>query len=91
MTTAAPETESIEESFLSKSERAARDFFKNRQYVEQAITIETVSKTEADVSIFDRALGRRITVKVPITDRIEADAIELASRFSNAKTEIVRC
>lgn len=91
MTTAAPETESIEKSSLSKSERAAQDFFKGRQYVEQIAVIESIDKTEADVSIFDRVLGRRITVRVPAVDRMEADAIELACRFSNAKTEIVHC
>jgi hypothetical protein len=96
MTTAtpAPETESItleESPPLARSTKAARDFFKNRPYIEQAVVIEQVGKTDVDVSIFDRALGRRITVRVPTIDRMEADALELARRFSNSKTEIVRC
>lgn len=92
--TAAPETESTlmeEPTPLAKSEKAAQDFFKDRRYVDQIAVIQQIGQTEADVSIFDRALGRRITVLVPVTDRLEADAMELASRFSNARTEIVRC
>ncbi|HVW66015.1 MAG TPA: hypothetical protein VHB01_13490 [Nitrosospira sp.] len=92
MTTASPETESIEESIpLAKSAKAAQDFFRNRPHIDQAVVIEQTGKTEADVSIFDRALGKRITVRVPVSDRLEADAMELASRFSNARTEAVHC
>jgi hypothetical protein len=94
MTTASPETEStsLEElAPLAKSAKAAQDFFKTRPHIDQAVVIEQIEKTEADVSIFDRALGKRITVRVPVSDRLEADAMELASRFSNARTEAVHC
>jgi hypothetical protein len=85
-------TEAQEESApLARSTKAAQDFFKNREYVDQIAVIQQIGKTEAEVSIFDRALGRRITVNVPLTDRMEADALELASRFSNARTETVHC
>jgi hypothetical protein len=94
MTPASPETESTpleEPAPLAKSTKAAQDFFRNRPHIDQAVVIEQIEKTEADVSIFDRALGKRITVRVPVTDRMEADALELATRFSNARTEAVRC
>lgn len=82
----------IETTPLSKMENAAKEFFARRPHVEQVAMIETLKGgTEADVTIIDKAIGKRITARLAVNDHLEANALDLATRFSNVRTETVHC
>lgn len=74
----------------SKSGHAAALHFLSRQWLEIVAVIETMpDNTEADISIFDRDAGKRLTIRFPVSDQLETHAQRLAYRFTTRTPDII--
>lgn len=86
-----PEDQSVTEQVNeSKADRTARKRLAQFEALELLAVIEKKGNEQpAEVSIYERALGKRITVSIPDTDYLGRGCQELAARYSNARLDIV--